>query len=95
LKLQYCGPPSNFAFNFNLRWYNSVEFRLDLAGTYVVKLTSRGLEPIIDINGKVNLGASVGAGLYELVVVPGRGLHSSAFQLNLSRFAHTSPRPPI
>ena len=26
---------------------------------------------------------------------PGRGLHSSTFQLNLSRFGHTSPYPPV
>ena len=25
----------------------------------------------------------------------GRGLHSSTFQLNLSRFGHTSPCPPV
>ena len=28
-------------------------------------------------------------------VVAGRGLHSSTFQLNLSRFGHTSPCPPV
>ena len=49
----------------------TVQFRLDRAGTYVVRLTSRGIEPIIDKNGKVNLGASLGAGLYQLVVEPG------------------------
>jgi hypothetical protein len=27
--------------------------------------------------------------------IAGRGLHSSTFQLNLSRFDHTSPPPPI
>jgi len=27
--------------------------------------------------------------------VDGRGLHSSTFQLNLSRFAHTSLCPPV
>ena len=27
--------------------------------------------------------------------VRGRGLHSSTFQLNLSRFGHTYPRPPV
>jgi hypothetical protein len=26
---------------------------------------------------------------------PGRGLHSSTFQLNLSRVGHTSPCPPV
>ena len=25
----------------------------------------------------------------------GRGLHSTTFQLNLSRFGHTSPCPPV
>ena len=28
-------------------------------------------------------------------LVGGRGLHSSTFQLNLSRFGHTSPCPPV
>ena len=28
-------------------------------------------------------------------LVAGRGLHSSPFQLNLSRFGHTSPYPPV
>ena len=27
--------------------------------------------------------------------VDGRGLHSSTSQLNLSRFGHTSPCPPV
>ena len=27
--------------------------------------------------------------------VGGRGLHSSTFQLNLSRVGHTSPSPPV
>jgi hypothetical protein len=47
-----------------------VQFRLDRAGTYVVRLTSRGVEPVINAkDGKVNLGASLGGGLYSLVVV--------------------------
>ena len=29
------------------------------------------------------------------IQVSGRGLHSSTFQLNLSRFCHTSPCPPV
>ena len=49
----------------------SVEFRVDRAGEYVVKLTSRGLQPIIDKKGKLNLGANLGAGLYQLTVEPG------------------------
>jgi len=39
---------------------------------------------------------------YNLVVMmttsrkdTGRGLHSSTFQINLSRFGHTSPCPPV
>ena len=31
----------------------------------------------------------------RLKVLPGRGLHSSIFQLILSRFSHTSPRPAV
>jgi hypothetical protein len=27
--------------------------------------------------------------------IPGRGLHSSTFQLSLSRFGHTFPCPPV
>ena len=36
--------------------------------------------------------------IYHIInqrVPPGRGLHSSTFQLNLSLFGHTSPYPPI
>jgi hypothetical protein len=29
------------------------------------------------------------------LLFPGRGLHSSSFQLNLSLFGHTSPCPPV
>ena len=34
---------------------------------------------------------------YNLVTADdfGRGLHSSPFQLNLSRFGHTTPCPPV
>jgi hypothetical protein len=28
-------------------------------------------------------------------LVVGRGLHSTTFQLNISRFGHTSPCPPV
>jgi hypothetical protein len=48
-----------------------VRFRVDRTGTYIVRLTSRGAEPVIDSNNKVNLGASLGRGLYQLVVAPG------------------------
>jgi len=42
-------------------------------------------------------GPGSGCQLYrsEAVPVPGRGLHSSTFQLNLSSFGHTSSRPPV
>jgi hypothetical protein len=29
------------------------------------------------------------------ITITGRGLHSFTFQLNLSRFGHTSPCPPV
>jgi NADH dehydrogenase FAD-containing subunit len=31
----------------------------------------------------------------KLIVATGRGLHSSTFQLNLSRFRHVSPCLPV
>jgi hypothetical protein len=31
----------------------------------------------------------------QILRLLGRGLHSSTFQLNLSRFGHPSPRPPV
>jgi hypothetical protein len=38
---------------------------------------------------------AVAAPLQHAPTVPGRGLHSSTFQLNLSRFGYTSPCPPV
>ena len=32
---------------------------------------------------------------YRAAEEPGRGLHSSTIQLNLSRFCQASPRPPV
>ena len=38
---------------------------------------------------------SVGAATPGRLLVTGRGLHSFTLQLNLSRFGHTSPYPPV
>ena len=48
----------------------AVNFRLDLAGVYTVRITSRAQEPIYK-NDRLNLGAGLGAGIYMLQVLPG------------------------
>ena len=44
---------------------------------------------------KVAADDGTGAGLGAAPQVTRRGSHSSTFQLNLSCFSHTSPRPPV
>jgi hypothetical protein len=73
MKLNYDERLSNFAFNFNLRRYFSVEaVSLPISGK-----TRAGFETPEHLSSHAGYSAG-GAG--------GRGLHLSTFQLNLSRF---------
>ena len=70
LKLKYDALLSNVAFNFNLRRYT---VDVDWKAGDVVVLASSNHNPDE-------------AETVTLLTVAGRGLHSSTFQLNLSRF---------
>ena len=79
LKLKCDELLSNFAFNFNMRcyileWTESPEQALEFAIFLNDKYSLDGRDP----NGYVGI-------MWSIV---GKGLHSSTFQLNLSRFRH-------
>jgi hypothetical protein len=96
LKLKYDGPVSNFAFKFNLCRYtkaggggggggkggggsakpsgapkHSNENRLKRETAFLCPMEFRNDLPMVPVDWKL---------------LPGRGLHSSSFQLNLSHF---------
>jgi len=82
LKLICDDPLTNLAFEFNLRRYTVANSgpHTNASQFYVTAA------PLAFLDGKkVAFGR----------VIDGRGLHSSTFQLNLSRFGHTSPCPPV
>ena len=96
LKLKYDGPLSNFAFKFKLRRYimaeSTLEWLCDCSRTVV---RGRGRQSFT--MGKQSEESDEGCvpSLLELFCGNGRGLPSFTFQLNLSRFGHTSPCPPV
>jgi hypothetical protein len=91
LKLKHYEALSNFAFNFNLHNYivsslsgvaRSKASGLNLSGA-IAKLSK---EPGTEILSTVEAGED---GVYDFGRRrPGRGLHSSTSQLNLSRLCH-------
>jgi len=79
LQLQYDGPLSNFAFNFNLRRYAA-----GVSGTLKIILKDKVLNKV------ANPAAAVVD--VKLELVDGRGLHSSTSHLNISTRKSNNPR---
>ena len=80
LKLNYDGPPSNFAFKIILRRYTEARGALanhpGADSSHAAELEQR----------RERAEADVRAAQEKVDVLSGRGLHSSTIQLNLSRF---------
>jgi hypothetical protein len=86
LKLRYDGPLSKFAFKFNLR-----RFTMDPAR--VAAACDDNTIGVVCILGNHYTGHydpvhEIAAALAEMNRLTGRGVHSSTFQLDLSRFGH-------
>ena len=100
-KLKYDNPLSRFALNFNLRRYNWVYRAADAVLT-VTPEDAASIAAIVagkpaagggDIGLVTHVADSGGGGGND--DNGGRGLLSSTFQLNLSRFGQTSPCPHV
>ena len=87
MKVKCDEPHLNFAFEFNLRLYNP--------GSVVGQIAIMGSMPVIleYVGGGFGMPAVLGGASHGNGVdraprsqIPGRGLHSSTFQLNLSHF---------
>ena len=97
LKLTYDVTLTNVAFKFNLRHYTkdylyeNLELGVDSDSRIaLVGPNGAGKSTLLKLmTGE--LTPTVGVVTRHPMVVIGRGLHSSTFQLNLSRFGHTSP----
>ena len=84
LKPQYEKLLSNCAFSLNLRHYSKGVAQFLAYSILILGVLSTSIAALIEFT-KVLVKLEEG----------GRGLHSSTFQLNLSRFGHTSPCPPV
>jgi CRP-like cAMP-binding protein len=83
----------NFAFNFKLRRYTKGEFFGELA--LLNDNSHRSADAVVpaDSPGGLCKLLSIQRGNFERIL--GRGLHSFTSRLNLGRFGHTSPCPPV
>jgi DNA replication protein DnaC len=63
----------------------------------IVEAVIKGYNGTVFAYGQTGTGKThtLGARGYDDPAVRGRGLHSSTVPLNLSRFGHTSPCPPV
>jgi hypothetical protein len=88
VKLKFDKVLSSFAFKFKLRRFSMVADRV------VRSPAAPGVDNDVEVEGYAT-ELQHGGQFMPMAVMPGRALHSSTFQLNLSRFGHTSPCPPV